>query len=263
MLLRNPFTKSLWDQRRSLPAWLLAALALTAMYASFYPSMVESGAETVESYPESMREAFNLTDITSAPGFLSSTVFGIVLPLIVTIYSISAGTKAIAGDEEAGTLELVLAHPVARRSLVVERFGALVVALAGIALAAFVALMLVSTPAELELGVSRYAGMVVHLALLGTTFGALALALGAVKARRGLVLGAAGALALVTWILDAFATQVDGLSGARYVSPFHYYDGGEPLRHGLQLADAGVLVAVTAVLVVVAVVLFSRRDVTT
>jgi ABC-type transport system involved in multi-copper enzyme maturation permease subunit len=37
---------------------------------------------------------------------------------------IAAGTRAVAGDEEAGTLELILAHPVSRRGLALRRLGA-------------------------------------------------------------------------------------------------------------------------------------------
>jgi ABC-2 type transport system permease protein len=55
--------------------------------------------------------------------------------------------------------------------------------------------------------------------------------------------------------------MVDEIAFLRDISPFHYYSGGEPLRHGLQVADLGLLVAASAVLVALGGLVFDRRDV--
>ena len=39
MLLRNVFTKSIWDARRSLPGWTVAIAGVGLMYAAFWPTM--------------------------------------------------------------------------------------------------------------------------------------------------------------------------------------------------------------------------------
>ncbi len=39
MLLRNVFTKALWDARRSLPGWAVAIAAVGAMYSSFWQTV--------------------------------------------------------------------------------------------------------------------------------------------------------------------------------------------------------------------------------
>ena len=38
-----------------------------------------------------------------------------MLPLLLLVYAIGAGSRAIAGEEESGTLDLLLAHPLSRR----------------------------------------------------------------------------------------------------------------------------------------------------
>ncbi|GAA0966415.1 hypothetical protein GCM10009555_008190 [Acrocarpospora macrocephala] len=50
--------------------------------------------------------------------------------------------------------------------------------------------------------------------------------------------------------------------GLKYLSPFHYYIGGEPLKNGMQWADASILIAISAVLVAVGLARFNRRDIT-
>jgi hypothetical protein len=74
------------------------------MYAAFYPQVGGSGgmAETIQNYPEAMREALRMQDIGSAAGYLGSTVFGLLLPLLVMAFGVTFGARAVAGDEETG-----------------------------------------------------------------------------------------------------------------------------------------------------------------
>lgn len=55
-------------------------------------------------------------------------MFSILAPLML-VFSAALGAQAIAGDEEAGTLELQLAPPVSRISLLLQRFAALAAAM--------------------------------------------------------------------------------------------------------------------------------------
>ena len=47
-----------------------------------------------------------------------------MVPLLLMIAAIGAGAGAIAGEEERGTLELLLANPLSRRRLVLEKTAA-------------------------------------------------------------------------------------------------------------------------------------------
>jgi ABC-2 family transporter protein len=66
----------------------------------------------------------------SPAGYLQGTLFALLGPLLL-VMAVAAGARAIVGDEEeAGTLELLLAHPVSRTRLLTERFGVLAAAVA-------------------------------------------------------------------------------------------------------------------------------------
>ena len=54
-------------------------------------------------------------------------------------------------------------------------------------------------------------------------------------------------------MIDGLATIVDGLNTIRWISPFKYYMGDDPLRNGVNLGDAAVLAAIIVSLTSLAV----------
>ncbi len=263
MLLRNVFTKSIWDARRSLPGWAVAIVAVAVMYAAFWPTVRSPDmAKALAAYPQDLLEAFNYTELTTAQGYLGSAVYGLLVPLLTAIFMIATGVRSVAGEENAGTLDLVLAHPVSRRTLALQRFAGALAGMAVVAAALFVTLTALRVPMQLdEISVGGLLAMNVHLALFGACFGALAFAIGAATGSKATALGATAGIAVVAYLANSVFPQVESLGWTRNLSPFHWYLGGEPLTNGVQAGGALALVAVTAVLVAAGTVLFDRRDI--
>lgn len=262
-MLRNVFTKWLWDGRRALLGWAVAIAAVGTMYGAFWPSIRNPEMmKALEAYPKSVLEAFNYNDFTSAAGYLGSAVYGLLVPLLVTVFTIASGTRAVAGDEEAGTLDLILAHPVGRTRLALQRFAGIAVGIAVVTTALLLAMLGLRGPAQLD-GVSaaELAAVTLHLALFGAAFGALAFAIGAATGRKALTLGVSAGVAVFAFLANGVLPQVEGLEWVRNLSPWHWYLGGQPLVNGLQLADAGLLLAVTVALVAFGTWAFGRRDI--
>src|SRR5437763_16493604 len=69
--------------------------------------------------------------LTSPEGFLSLAFFS-YMPLILGVFAVLAGSGLLAADEENGTLDLVLAHPVSRTSLFLGRLLAFLTAMVAI-----------------------------------------------------------------------------------------------------------------------------------
>lgn len=263
MLLRNPYTKALFDARRSLLGWTLAIVAVGAMYASFWPTMqTPEMTQAMEAYPEGLLEAFNYDDLTSAAGYLGSAVYGLLVPLLVLVFAIAAGTRAIAGDEEAGTLDLLLAHPVGRVRLAVQRFAALVTGVVLVVVLLGLAMAALTGPVGFD-GVTagEFAAMSLHLALFGILFGALAYALGAATGRRAVALGGSAVVAVLAYLANAVLPQVEGLAGARALSPWDWYLGGDPLVNGVQVGHVLLLAGAAALLVAAGTWALRRRDI--
>jgi ABC-2 type transport system permease protein len=215
----------------------------------------------MEAYPREIMDAMGITDLTSPEGYLGGTTYGILGPVLTLIFAASLGTRAIAGEEEAGRLDVLLAHPVTRWRVVVERAAALLVALVLAGVVLLLGMTAMAGVAEFSsIGFANLAASG-QLVLLGLFFGSLALAIGAVTGSRGLALGVVAIIGVLTYFGNNLGPSVDWLAWSRDVSPFHYYSGGEPLRNGFQALDSLVLVAASLVLVAIAVLGFSRRDV--
>ena len=97
--------------------------------------------------------------------------------------------------------------------------------------------------------------------LLGLVFGGVALVVGAGTGNRRTASYAAAGLAFVAYFANAFLPVNDNLASWAKLSPFYYYQEGEPLVNGLQWGNAAVLAGLFALLVLAAVPLFQRRDV--
>lgn len=259
----NVMTKTLWDSRRSLAGFAIGTALVGTMYAGFYPQVADGAmGQAVEGFTPALREALNMEDIASAAGYLGSSVFGIIVPLIAVIHGIATGTRAVAGDEEAGYLDLLLAHPVSRTRLLLHRCAALAISAFALAGLVLLAMLAIRGGAQLDtIGVGQFAAQCVALGLLGTVFGVVAVTIGAATGSRAAALGGGAVVGVLGYAANTFATQI-GADAARYASPFHYYIGNQPLRHGFQWADLGVLAGAVAVLVIVASTMFNRRDLT-
>lgn len=247
-------------QRRSLALWALALAAVTAMYISFYPSI--GGADMdqmIANLPEGVVTALGYDQIGTPGGYLSSTVYDLLGPILLLVFAIANGARLIAGEEEDGSLELDLTAPISRRRLLLERLAALwldVVLLVGVLV--IVTLVFVAA-LGIEVGAVEILAGASGLLLLVLGFGTVALAVGALTGRRALALGVAAGLAVVAYMLNAIGPTV-GADWMTTVSPFGWYLGEDPLINGFDLGGLALLACIPIVAAAVALVTFDRRD---
>jgi ABC-2 type transport system permease protein len=256
------FAKTVRDQRRALIGWGIGLAAMAAMYAAFYPSIKSSAAE-LSGYLEKLPEAFrNIVggDFTTPPGYLRSETFSSLGPILFLVFAIGAGARAIAGEEEDGTLDLLLSTPIRRRQLLVDKIGAMVVTATALAGVLFLTLQLLGPPFELVVPAADLAAACAMLLLLSLAFGAIALAVGCATGHRGLALGITGGYAAFAFVINALAPSVDALGWLRPLSPFRWYLDPDPLVSGIAVKNVAVLLAIIVVGYVVAGLTFERRD---
>jgi beta-exotoxin I transport system permease protein len=259
------FMQYLRENRRGFAGWAVAITAVAAMYSAFWPVFGHNTGLTgaIDAFPQAMKDAFHMTDYSTPAGYFGSTVFGLLVPILVAVFAIAAGVRAIAGDEEADTLELVLAHPVTRTRLALARYAATVAAMAGCGALLFVVIVLIRVPAKFtELPVGNIAATVLMLTLFGVCFASIAYGIGASTGRRAISLGAGAYLAVVTYLCSSFLPQIRGLGWVKYFSPFAWYLDGQPLRNGINWIYCGLFVAVAMVFAALGIWRFRSRDLT-
>jgi ABC-2 type transport system permease protein len=260
-MLRSVLTKTLRDAARGLVWWSFGLLLMVLVTVLFWPSVRDSPElqRFAREAPPALR-AFTggELDFTTPAGYLHTRLFALVVPVLFLVYAIGAGARALAGEEEAGTLDLLLSHPLSRSRLVLEKAGALALQLGALALALFALVLVSATAVSMDISTARIAAAVLTAYLLGLMHGAVALTVGAGTGKRAVALGVAAALAVGGYLLDGLALIVDALDPWRVLSPFDW--AGEPIRNGL--GGGAVALAVAAVVAAAAALpLFARRDV--
>jgi ABC-2 type transport system permease protein len=183
-----------------------------------------------------------------------------MVPLLLIIAAVSAGSAAVAGEEERGTLDLLLSTPVSRRRLVLEKLGSLTVELLLLGAVLWVALVVGSWAGDLGVSAGHLGAATLSAVLLALGFGAIALLAGVARGRRGFAIAAAAAVAVAAYFVDTLSSLSGFLATIEVVSPFYHYAAGDPLRHGLDALHVGFLVAVVVGAAALALVAVDRRD---
>ena len=178
-------------RRVNLIVWASIIASLVAIIVAFYPSIKgdQSLDKTFADFPEAVRAFLGTNSLVSPVGYLTGRLFASILPGTLIAFTIGRGSAAVAGEEEQHTLNLTLAYPVTRRSLVVQRLTAMVAELLVLTAAAWLTLIALSGPSGLDIGVGHETAAVIEAAVLAATFGIAALAIGAGTGKPGLATG--------------------------------------------------------------------------
>jgi ABC-2 type transport system permease protein len=261
-MLRRTWTKTLWDQRRTLLGWAVGFAIVSFVYGGFYPfAATPAYADLIESLPPGLADAMGWGEIASPHGYLGATVYGILGPVLAIVMAIGLGSRAIAGSEEDGSLELLIAHPISRTSVVAQKTAALAVAVLGAGTVVFLAILAIRGPIDLDLAWTNIAAASLNLALMGLFFGLVAVLVGSITGSKGMAVGATAAVAVVAFLANGLAPQVEALAWMQNISPFHWADGTATLRDGLDPVNALLLAGGSAALTAASALAFTRRDV--
>jgi ABC-2 type transport system permease protein len=257
--------KTLRDYRRALIGWTIGIGFWMTVYLPFYNQFSdnEDALGYIESLPEAMRTGFGFDNFLTGPGYVQAMVYNLYIPLMLIFCAALFANRAISGPEESGSLETLIALPFTRRQFVLGRFAAIVLGVVAVGILQWLLVVGFTAGLDIDVGVGNLATASLGLTLLGLVFGTLALAVGAATGKRSYVLGVTGGVALVTYGLNAFYTQAEALEPLRWLSPFYYYLGGDPLGGNFPSGYFLVLAGITVVLLAVALVTFDRRDVGT
>ena len=215
--------------------------------------------DLVADLPEEMVAALGYDTIGTAGGWVTTTVYGLVGPVLLLVFAIGAGARLLAGDEEAGVIELEVVAPLSRQRILAERLGVLVSSVAALVIVVTVVCWTLIAILDMDVPTDRLLAGSVGMYLLVTAFGLTAFAVGAATGRRSWALGIAAALAVAAFMFDALGAvvEVDWMSR---VSPFYWYLGRDPLLNGFDWGGLAKLAAMATVASVVAAVSYPRRD---
>ncbi len=265
--MMNIMTHALRRRRFGLLWWSLGLAGLAALLAAAYPTMRDNSEldRTFADLPPGVQTLLGLGNgnlLTSPVGYLDSQFFANMLPVILLIFAVGMAAWSVAGDEAAGTFELLVANPISRVRVALARLMALLVLLTLLAAVSAVTLIVLAPATRLDEGVTtdRLVAATVAGSLLALAFAAIAFAIGAATGNRSAALATASTLAVAGYVVEGLAHQVPALRTLRPVNPWHWLLAADPLRHGLTWQSWVPPVAATVLLIAACLPLLARRD---
>jgi ABC-2 type transport system permease protein len=250
--------------RGQIIGWGLGIAALGLILIPFYNVFMAEQAqfmEMLESYPPEFLAFFggDAASIATPEGYLSMYAFS-MLPVIVGIFAVIAGSGLLVSDEESGRLDLIVAHPVSRAALFWGRSLAFVSASLGIMLLGWLGFVVLLGGSGLDVGWGQMALPFLPLLAQTLIYGALALLLSMLLPARRLAAAVAGGVMVASYFLSSMASLNESLATIARFLPYDYFQGGEALG-GLDWAPFLGLLAASGALALLAWWRFERRDI--
>ncbi len=254
--------QSLFWQRGRLLVVGVVALAWGALIPTFYVTFQDLFEGLIEGgFPE------NLLNFGSGSLFTlgGAMTIGFQHPIgigLVAIFAVGAAASAVAGEREAGTLEVLLARPLSRRRLYTS-VGAAV----KIEAAVVIALLLVGQVAGIfllgvqdEIEVAWIPMVWVVGLLMWGAFAAFSLAASVSFDRRGPAIGLSLAFLGINYFFEILGSFLPDLAWTQEYSLFHHFNPGEIVAGNLDPVDIVIFAVAIALPVIWALVVFPRRD---
>ncbi|WIG61912.1 MAG: Efflux ABC transporter, permease protein [Ktedonobacterales bacterium] len=183
--------------------------------------------------------------------------------LVMALWPILVGSRMLRGEEERGSLDMLLSQPRGRGLVVLEKLAAMWTAL--LAMALLIGLLTYAggarVNAEFTLSESLLFGL--NLALICGVFGSIALLIAQFTQERRTASGITGGLLALFIVVDMIHRVIPDTDWISRLSPVYYYNLSKPLipSYGSNPVAMLVMVALSVVLSGAAIWLFLRRDV--
>ena len=255
---RTIVRKTLRDLRWQVVGWGLGLAGLAAMLVLLYPAIAEQF-EGVEMENIGFGEIQDLSD----PRQFFQVEFFTWSPVLMTVFAIIAGGALLAGEEGAGTLELLLSQPLTRRALFLGKLAGVAVAVVGVLALAGLGFLLTAPFVDLKGAVAAGELVVAPFSLLPFAWFALAATVLAatLTPTRGRAAALMTAGAFVAYALNITAGLVASLAWLRFLSPYHYSDAQRVLTEGTVWWHQGALLVAALACAALALVVFERREI--
>lgn len=248
---------------RSTTGYVVGTILYTIVVVALYPAFQHSTAldDLVRNDPTAAA-LFGVTgEVSTSSGWLNANIYANLFPLVMLLMTVGYGASSLAGQNEQGTLCLLVTLPLRRASLAAQKVGAMVIQALVLAVGV-AASVLVGRAFELSITAGRAAAVSTTVLLMGLDFGLLAMVVGALTGKRGTALGVGTVVAAASYLVSSLAPVASWIRPLRFASLFYWSVGNDQLGQGVRAADFAVLAVTGAALAAAALFAFRRFDVT-
>jgi ABC-2 type transport system permease protein len=233
---------------------------VTLIIGAFWTLLPEGIFDALESFPDGLTAAIGGANMATPEGWLQGETFVITGPIVMFALTIAIGSRALAGEEQRHTMGLLMASPISRSRIILEKTLLMVIYALILGTATFIGTWLGALIGGLGVSVEGMVAASLLLVLLGLVIGGVTLLLGAATGKPSIATYGGVGVGLISYVAFSFLPLSDRLADWAEFSPFHFYLGSDPLVNGMNWGHAGVLTGLFIILVAASIPLFQRRD---
>jgi ABC-2 type transport system permease protein len=262
-LLRSIFLKTLRDYRVAILGWGIGmGLVVISPMASVAALVTTPQArEQLVSLAASFAWNADPVKVDTIGGYATFKIGFFVF--LLAVWPLLAGSRMLRGEEDRGSMDVLLSLPRPRLNVALEKLAAMLTAL--FAMGVLIGLLAYAGGSKFGADFGLGGGLLygLNLALICAVFGCLALLISQFTQEQGTAAGVTAGLLLVFIVLDMVHRVIPNSEWISRLSPIYYYNLSKPLipSYGTNAGAMLFELALVALLSGAAIWLFVRRDV--
>ena len=262
-MLRSIFLKTLRDYRVAILGWGIGmGLVVISPMASVAALVTTPQArEQLVSLAASFAWNADPVKVDTIGGYATFKIGFFVF--LLAVWPLLAGSRMLRGEEDRGSMDVLLSLPRPRLNVALEKLAAMLTAL--FAMGVLIGLLAYAGGSKFGADFGLGGGLLygLNLALICAVFGCLALLISQFTQEQGTAAGVTAGLLLVFIVLDMVHRVIPNSEWISRLSPIYYYNLSKPLipSYGTNAGAMLFELALVALLSGAAIWLFVRRDV--
>lgn len=261
------YRRELRVNRKGLIIWSAIMGLMLVMIIAFYPEMskqqdtyqqlLSSMGDLLKAFGISQFEMSNVLEYYSIEGYLTVTLFG-------SIYAVILASSILSKEQSEKTIEFLLAKPVDRTSIVLQKFAALFTnILLFNSILTLTNLILFNIYEQNDFSYKLFFWISFAPFMLQMTLASIGFAFSVfIKKSRTAIYTALGVV-FIFYIFDVVSSLSDKLEVLKHLTPFEYTNASDILESGsIDGAYMIVMFFVIIISIVLSVVLYNRKNIT-
>jgi ABC-2 type transport system permease protein len=261
-MMRSVFTKTLYDLRWTILAFCVGLGALAYVILFLYPMFARAQQDMVSGLSAELARAMlgGMHLVGTPEGYLNIQMFSFH-PLYISVFLIIVTSAAIAGEEGNKTLGVLMARPISRWRVLLEKALAIVLGLILITGAIIAGSLLGGWTAGVDISYEDLVLSLVYTIPYGLWLIGFGLFCSALFKSRMVAALVATFVVVFGYMLNSLTEFIDSLRAYALASPIYYYAWAEPLVRSPKYDNMAILMGTGLLFFIGALIAFERREV--
>ncbi len=262
-MLNYIFSIYIISRWKNILIWSVSMFTLALVFTGLYDSFKGEITDMIGNAPKLMEAMIGpiSEDAVTPEIWLGIELYGLLFPILLAVIAVSAGASAIGTEEESGTIELILASPISRGRVVLEKSLGIMIQLGIVSGFLWVGIATGSLLFPFDVSLTNVFFATAMGWIFGTTVAYITMSIQSLKGRKGLALGVGSGFVGLSYVMMVISGLLNGLDSLKYTSLFNYYDGRSVLINGLNETSFAVMLGLSGLFLIVSLYGFYNRDV--